>query len=270
MKKIIVCTDFSACSKNAIRISKKIASKLDAEILLLHSFVPPFITPDIPVNFFEATYEKQINDIEKELKKESANKLGLTITYKIVYSDLISAIKNIEGADLIVIGKTGHNNLLNRIFGSITKSVLNSVEIPILIIPDGFKRNIFGKVGYFSKLEYHETQAIENTLKLLDNDSKVLEIYNFKDIYELNIVPNQTLIEEIKTEFGNKIKVVNVKSRSFTSEAAEFIEKKNLSLVSLSTHKKFLFERLLNPSKAISILEKIDIPIFISTLKRWE
>ena len=49
MKKIIIATDFSPASENAIAYGTEMALAIKADLILLHVYQPPVVVFDVPI-----------------------------------------------------------------------------------------------------------------------------------------------------------------------------------------------------------------------------
>ena len=65
--KILVPTDFSLCSKNALTFAIKMAQKMDAKLILMHAFQVPVSSMDAGA---EAYFSESITNIKDNIKKE--------------------------------------------------------------------------------------------------------------------------------------------------------------------------------------------------------
>ncbi|MFB6109345.1 MAG: universal stress protein [Halodesulfurarchaeum sp.] len=53
-------------------------------------------------------------------------------------SGAIAAYVEREGIDLVVMGSHGHSNVTRQLLGSVTSTVLRSIDVPVLIVPRGY------------------------------------------------------------------------------------------------------------------------------------
>lgn len=143
MKKILVPTDFSDTSRNAVEFAGGLAAAIGAEIELFHAY-QVVKTAEMFVS---------VNDIiEKDLEHEYAYLVqslharygvDLKVTYKYVEGYPVDVINREakQGFDLVVIGMQGKSALEKLFLGSVATGLLRSSKIPVLAVPNGVSFN---------------------------------------------------------------------------------------------------------------------------------
>jgi nucleotide-binding universal stress UspA family protein len=145
MKTILVPTDYSDASRNALHYAMELAKLSKAKILLFHAYQIPLPTGDIPVMLISpAELEKENVDRIKKLEKELAKKYSDEIKVEHMVragfvSDEIVASAHEKKADLIVMGIKGESKLSRVLIGSNTVTVIHKSKTPVLAIPEGCK-----------------------------------------------------------------------------------------------------------------------------------
>jgi nucleotide-binding universal stress UspA family protein len=142
LHRILVPTDFSKFSDNALRYGAAFAEKFGAELHLLHVvqdlswFIPeaillaPSVTP--PVDQFVTAARTALDRVVKDL-----NFPGVTIYPEVNEGTPFEAIirfareKNI---DLIVMGTHGHTGLVHMLMGSVAEKVVRKAPCPVLTV----------------------------------------------------------------------------------------------------------------------------------------
>jgi len=146
-RRILVTTDFSETSLEALPVAIEIASHFDAELLLVH--VLPVDTPtpwDIPpyADFGLASlplpeYETQVRqEVERRLAMVAAKHgHGVKVRGLVGRGDAASEIDRIasaEKADLIVLATHGWTGWRHLVFGSVAEKVLREAPCPVLSV----------------------------------------------------------------------------------------------------------------------------------------
>ena len=141
MKRILVPTDFSKESKNALRVAAQLAKKYDGEIFLLHMLELPLQQieslsiegTDLPEAMF---FVKLAQQRFEELLNEDYLK-GVSVRDKVEvfqnFGDIIKICKQ-HDIDMIVMGSHGASGLKEMFIGSNTEKVVRSSDIPVLVI----------------------------------------------------------------------------------------------------------------------------------------
>ncbi|HSP40970.1 MAG TPA: universal stress protein [Gillisia sp.] len=193
MKKILLPTDFSFNSKNAISYAMNFYKEDLCEFTLLHAFTGN--GNEQPSNFFtrvenassikEKDSEKKLNMLLQEIKmrypnsKHSFRKVARNLP-------LLSVIKKeVENSpyDLIVIGTQGITNLKDVAFGANTRHILENItSCPIMAIPSHVKFSQIKEIVLATGFKTHPRQQEYTFIKDLINRTKaVLRILYIED-----------------------------------------------------------------------------------------
>ena len=167
IKHILVPVDFSPCSLNALRIAAKMAMHWEGKVFITHALQIPDSYMTIagtytPVDFkqmkeevtaaFESLPEqvKELNFVEYETQ-EVANDL---------LEGLFSTIQS-KQVDMIVMGTKSEHDRLERVIGTHAADVIESVNIPVLMIPGELNLLEAKKIGLAT-----DGKSIVNTNRL--------------------------------------------------------------------------------------------------------
>ena len=140
-KNILVPTDFSDGSKNALNHAKDIAKSMGAKIHLVN-VIQPVIYP----TGIEVAHESLLN-LEKDLEENAKNQLKkveaeldaeqIDYSCSILMGDAHEQIieyANNENTDLIVIATHGASGFEHFLFGSTTEKVIRKAKCPTLVV----------------------------------------------------------------------------------------------------------------------------------------
>lgn len=137
IKRILIPTDFSDCSKKALSYAIPLSREYEAAITLLHV---------IPINYAVGEYGGSAY-IETEMRENSQQELerfvadevreNVTTENKVRVgspaSEIIEAAKSIP-ADIIVISTHGHTGLKHALLGSVAEHVVQQAPCPVLVV----------------------------------------------------------------------------------------------------------------------------------------
>lgn len=143
MEHLLVATDFSACSKEALNYAIHLAEKMKGRLTLLHVFESPFFYPaEISVGAYPEVYQwlqdfrqdelKKLNALAEQLRKEG---LSVEPLFKegVPSLEIVQTAKEV-GADLIVLGTHGRKGLSHVVMGSVAERVSREAPCPIFIV----------------------------------------------------------------------------------------------------------------------------------------
>ena len=204
MKKILLPTDFSENSLNAIYYALKLLKGENCTFYLLNTYTPTIYNYDFQLkpgglgNVVEVPINTigELEDLKKDLKSKFVNAKHKFINIS-AFNSLTDEIKNLviqEKIDLIVLGTKGASGIKEVVFGSNTIHIIQKVKCPVLSIPDG---NIFEKP---TEILFPTDYGIDFTENHLDILKTIVN--NFKSkIHVLNVSLGQDLTE---AESANK------------------------------------------------------------------
>ena len=139
LTKILVPTDFSDCSDQALRWGASLAEKYSALMLLLH-VIPPAMEE---VSTHGSASEEIIMDLEAKVEAR-LYEIALTdlddtrpVDVKIAVGKPAEEILRVAGEEavaLIVMGAHGHTGLAHVLLGSTAETVLRTAPCPVFTV----------------------------------------------------------------------------------------------------------------------------------------
>ena len=150
MKKILLPTDFSKNSKNAIDYAMVLCKNWECTFYILNvQKQSEFILDDLmaaPANSSINTAitednEEDLNKFLTELKKRNTNK-NYNFESIFDFDSLVGSINQVVQAkniDLIIMGTNGATGAKEIVFGSNTLNIIRKTDCPILTIPENYK-----------------------------------------------------------------------------------------------------------------------------------
>ncbi len=142
MKKILIATDGSASSAEAVDFGVELAAEHEAKVIFVH--VAPALDvipaagygmaggiPRVPheLDAFDRTPLEDAEQIAARAGVEASSELlvGNAVSEIVGYADS-------QGVDLIVVGSRGHGTLASVLLGSVSRGVLSESKRPVAII----------------------------------------------------------------------------------------------------------------------------------------
>lgn len=136
IKKILVPTDFSVCSSDALSYGVFLARQLKATLLLVY-IIDPMAYPRSLARLrpFGCTELKMGQDLDRLARPWRMS--GVPIETHILTG--VPAVGIVEAArglacDLIIMGTHGRTGISHALMGSVTESVIRNSDIPVLAI----------------------------------------------------------------------------------------------------------------------------------------
>ena len=140
LKKILVPTDFSACSDAALRYARALCEAFDAELHLLHVVQDPYTQPwaaeafPTPLGEMLEQWQQQARDRLATLVPEQETSRSRMAT--VVGSPFYEIVRYAEEQriDLIVIGTHGRGPIGHMLLGSVAEKVVRKSPCPVLTV----------------------------------------------------------------------------------------------------------------------------------------
>jgi nucleotide-binding universal stress UspA family protein len=142
LKRILIPTDFSKFSQNALTYAAALAEKFGSELYLLHVvqnvglLIPDMVNvvpPIMPSNEqMTAAVREALNKIVKDNKLERF-KTNIEVRLGTPFYEIIQFAKE-TNVDLIVMGTHGHSGLVHVLLGSVTEKVVRKAPCPVLTV----------------------------------------------------------------------------------------------------------------------------------------
>lgn len=133
LERILVPTDFSASSEQALDFAMALARDTGATLLLLHVAEPLPLYSDMP---YSVVQEPDLPELRQRLHSISVAAQIPTERHVVVgaAADEILELAKQERADLIVMGTHGRTGLSRVLMGSVAEVVMRRAPCPVLTV----------------------------------------------------------------------------------------------------------------------------------------
>src|SRR5262245_35540321 len=140
MKKIIIATDGSPSSQEAVSVGIELAAEQGAAVTFVHVLpADDFVIAGRGAASIPKPHHVDLDDSEIALREaaDAAEEAGVSFTLERISGvavDEIVAVADSSDADLIVIGSRGRGPVTSALLGSVSKGVLGESRRPVLIV----------------------------------------------------------------------------------------------------------------------------------------
>lgn len=285
MNRILVPSDLSDISENALRFACEIGDRVGAEIYLVNFLKHPFDESFTASGEVRAKYddEETIFTIElirrnNRLLEEMANKYGVgrTIFYQVYKEDLDDGVdiyikeKNI---DLVIMGTTGEENAKEFFTGNHTERVINIASCPVISLRQYQKAKNLDKIVLGLELEEDSKDNFRNATNYLKDVVSALG----STLHLVHVTkPGNSETEEIKAKIQKFAKKFSLTNYTIAVSQAEDIEKGLINyahsvdagIVAVLTHSEGGFFRIFSTSLSEELSKDSDTPVLTINLHR--
>ena len=140
-KLILVPTDFSAPSAQALRYGAALAERFSAHLLVIYAdrFVQPVDFTMSAVGVFDMPREELVEAAREQLQAFAETNISRSVPYdvRVMIGTPIAAIlaqASETGADLIVMGTHGRTGLRRLLVGSVTEAIMRLAPVPVIVV----------------------------------------------------------------------------------------------------------------------------------------
>ena len=260
MNHILFPTDFSEASEKAFEIALKISVYLKAELVVFHTFHVQLLEPETPASMI-SDMEKIQEEMALKKFKEFINKNSSLVTYirdhDIVVKPVITmglAVDQIKyytekNAPLLtIIGKRGLGRS-SEIFGSITNSLMNSYEHPLLVVPKNLQDDHLNRVAYATDFDDEDVQSIKEILSYTDKLRTKLHVIHVDDDDDDDDEQMKAFADKFHgTSSFERINFFKIESDDIEEGIDMFVSDNDIGILCVLTQKRNVFQRLFHHS----------------------
>jgi len=275
MKHILIPTDFSVNSWNAIKYATCLFNYDQCTFYILH--VDDLSNSDINGNSILVMPSSQKNSAQEKLDRlfRQITQLTSNKSHRFIalrdYGNFIDVVKKTvkeKKIDLIVMGTKGASSLKATIFGSNTSSVITKVPCNVLAIPENTEIKRPNKIGFPTDFNLFYTYPILNSLtEILQISNATLDV-----VYITQSIPNFTnsqlinqvyLYEYLKEIFTDSHNFKNIQGTDVRETILNYITENRVEMLTLVAKNLNLFQQLFfnNPIEQLSY--HISVPLLV-------
>ncbi|GLB50290.1 universal stress protein [Neptunitalea lumnitzerae] len=268
MKKILLPTDFSDNSRNAIKYAVELYKDEKCLFYLLNTI---YDTDNILHGSIYEIYKersfKELELLEQEISSKYKNdkhsfKKVATVN---LLNEQIKTLVKAEGIDLIIMGTQGATGAQEILFGSYTVSAIKVAECPLLAIPEEFSyrkpKNIVLATDYGVDFESYQLDLLKKVAKRNNSQLHVVHVnVNDKPLKEIEVHSKEMLKNSLKD-----LDVVfdEVEGNSVQEAIFKYDDTTPIDLLVMIKHKHTFFERLFLGSQIYKIGYHTTFPFLV-------
>lgn len=196
---ILLATDFSPESQNALRCAVSLAKRYQSMLFLTH-VLPPEGSSMAAVEAWPGLTDLVRHNAERSMAKLEDTKNLKALPHEVIIRsgdtwDVISQVLSDRNVDLIVMGTQGHGGVKKLFLGSTAEKAIRHANCPIFTIgPDvrSVSFNRFDHILYATDFSGGSTRALTYALSLAEEDRAEL---TFLHVIESRPVSESVLLE---------------------------------------------------------------------------
>lgn len=274
MKHILLLTDYSTIALNGIHYALQLFKNESCTFYLCHiKKAKSYISDDLMSGGAESLYKSIIKDEKLKiqtlidaLKVHYNNDLH---EFKVIvdYDNFLDSInQNIEhyNIELIVMGSNGASNAAESIFGSNTLKVIRNIDMPTLVIPEGYKftplKDILLPLDSYDPSDGNLFKRFLNFSKPHKSTLHILRITESKTAPDENLQEYENL-KQIITE--NHFEYHYIKNVPLHFSVSNYIQTHNVDLMVLFEQTESFFNRFFFGSATTRLSHDLETPLLV-------
>lgn len=277
MKKILLPTDFSDNSWNAIFTVLKMYYEVPCHFYILHAYEPKAMNmlgkkgqQRLGI-IYDSLSEYSIQELNKVLTYLKENQHNTNHTFEIVSKsdNLVNAVKEMlskKVIDLIAMGTQGATGAKKVFIGSNTVKVLKQVkDYPILVVPDDYNfqmlKSLVFSTDFSKKYGKHQLSLLTELAKLWKTAIQVVHVsleIELNDQQKINLKLLKERLKDLE---------VTCSTIDFEADVAhsleKFIAETNVDLITLVRYPHTLWEKVIGNPVVKKMTFHTQIPLLI-------
>lgn len=267
MKKIVVPTDFSESSLNALRVAAKIAGKTGAQICLV-SFYEKAVYGFVDLHADNEGNRKKRKQIQRQMRRIVLQDFMENIeVHEFAAADKklweITDSSKLSDADLVVVGKYGGESALEWLTGSDRDKLIRLAKCPVLTIDkeaEGFDINNMVFASDFGPDAKSGVSRIVYFANEMGACVHLLKIVHEKD--ETALAGHKAQVTKFATDAGfNDFKVHLRDSKKIDGAIIDFTKETSSDMIAMETYGKHGLANIFHTSIAERVVHSAETPM---------
>lgn len=255
MKRILLPTDFSDNSFEAIRYALLVFKDVECKFYLLHTYTPAIYHTDYLIgspgqiglgDILKDSSLTRLEKLQNRLEEQYENPKHTLMVHS-AFNTLLGEIDDMveaENIDLIVMGTKGATGAKEILFGTHTVHVIKKAKCPVLAIPPKFEyeapKEILFPTDY--EIEYQK-ENFETLLNIANQHKSRINVMHVRAGYDLNEAQekHKAGLEKL---LGSQSLFHEVPDNGIIAAVNEFQLKNKINLLVMVQNKHTFLERL--------------------------
>jgi len=272
---ILLPTDFSKNSGNAISYAMELFKNEKCNFFFLHTYTPSFYRmdymlggplfsaiPDSDVDISLAGLEKTLKDVKKSYNnpKHSYNVISAFNTL----TDEINEVTIEKEIDMVVMGTQGATGAKEIFLGTNTVYALRKAIAPVLVIPENYTFQKIQKILLPSDyLSNYKDNELSTAIKMVKMNKAKLIVLHVKEEYDLTASQEENKMALYRRLDGLPTTLTELKGSLMPNAILNYVQKNEIDLLMMMNRKHSFFERLFERQNVDQIGFHIKIPFLV-------
>ena len=281
MKTILFPTDFSENAIHAVKYGYWLSKQIKADIILCNAVIIPAEAPHAGLVVWPmeesaillknsiAELVKLKKSVEKTQEKSSFRPAVKYINQAGTVTDVVNEIIAHENIDLVIIGTHGSSGLSTLLLGNHSRSMIDSVTRPLLLIPPAAKLLPVKKIAFATDFKEPEEDVLSISMLVelaIPLHAEIILTHIYED--ESKKPEFQQWIKHFMKELIVKIHFSNVHYALYKSNGAQsglewLCDNKQIDMLAMVHRSHNFIDSLFRGSQTQKIAGQIPIPLWV-------
>lgn len=274
MSRILLPTDFSQNSIEAIRYALNIYKNIKATFYLLHTYTPPIYQTEYiigspgQIGLGDVFQENSMTQLEKlkDLLEHQYQNPNHTFIVHSAFNTLISEVLETvtaENIDVIIMGTKGVTGANDILFGTHTVHVIKKANCPVIAVPPNFEYEAPLEILFPTDYEIeYKKENMKSLLAIATQHKSRINLMHVRTGYDLTEIQqkNKVVLEKI---LGQYALLHEVPDNNIIEAINEFQVKYKINLLVMVKNKHTFLERLFIEPIIKKIGLHINVPFMV-------
>lgn len=275
---IIVPTDFSKNSEFAAQYACELATKKNADILLLHCYTSASVGASDEHNLADPILKADL--LIAELKDKLVDQFPSVDFYiecsRTLIIEKLTEMSNSGKFELIIMGASGQSKTKPLYWGSTTLAVAAKSSIPVVVVPNESYSFQSNHIALLTNFKHEELDTLKQYLRLVDQTNSLALIHVYKESQKRENVldsleswayniKEMTQVSEVKS-YAEPIQKSDEELDTVPEVVEKLIQEINPDVILVTPSRKTFFERLFTSSVSKAIALELNKPAFFDKI----
>lgn len=264
--KILVPTDFSPLSDNAVKYAGELCKQISAQMVLLHVLQINSTDLQMSVTYADEMMLEQQKMAQTKLDTAKAfvrHNYAVSVEGVSVFGAIAEEIANYaaeNNVELVIMSTHGMTSFLDRIFGTNTSATIQRIKTPLLIIPQESNYKEIRKVAIATDYSSSEMGYI-NFVHTLTHNLPV--DFHFLHINNPDLNPEDAKIDKELDSFVPNLSFHEIVADDILNSVKSFVETNHIDLLIATHHDRSFLSELFHTSITKELSHITNLPLLV-------
>ena len=273
MKYILLPTDFSDNARNAMVYAVQLFGFKEVQYILLNTFIEPHMAAGSLVSMKDELQKRSTEGLTNDMEflKERFKDQELSIQRRSGYGDLAYLINKAakdEFFDFVVMGTKGET-AGRWLMGSVAKSTIQTVTVPVIVVPEDAKYKKVSNIVYATDLNEDESYLIGTLAEFAEISDATITILHVSPDESTKKWDNEAMKEAVSKVDYEKMNFVDLIHPDVDEAITNYTQENDTDILAMTTYTTTLLKKMFHRSVTKQLLLHTQIPMLVFNRKEY-